>query len=98
MKKTCKAPVGLNPVQDLIDLYNDGKVPKAEFIEKVIPLMRKHREEQIFCHLLELIQNNPERYHISSPHAQELWGDAEAVYDALQGARLAFQPRSEANV
>ena len=98
MKKSYKKPVGLNPVQDLIDLYNEGKVPKAEFIEKVIPLMRKQREEQIFCHLIELIESDPVRYHISSPHAQELWGDAEAIYDALQGTRLAYQPRPAVSI
>jgi hypothetical protein len=92
MKKSRKASIVLDPLQELFDLYNAGKVPKSQFIEKVIPLLQDHRRQQIYYHLGQLVLNDAARYHVSSPHHHQLWGDAEAAYDAALRAKLALQP------
>jgi hypothetical protein len=91
MKNTHKRPVGLNPLQDLFDLYNEGKLLKSEFIKKVIPLIARYRREQIFCLMLELIVNDPTRYQISISHHDELLAKAEAIFDASQGMERMFR-------
>ena len=92
MGKSHKTRTVPNPLEDLIERYNEGQVPKPEFIEKVIPLIEHYRRQKIMYHLGLLVSNNPGRYHISSPHHHELWADAEAAYDATLKAKLALHP------
>ncbi len=79
-------------LQDVLDLYNGGKITVQELTKKVIPLMADHRRDGILCFVLKLASENPDRYHLSSPHHAKLWADAEAAYDADIHARLAAQP------
>ena len=79
-------------LEQLIDLFNERKISAAELAEKATPLLLELRQNGIMDFMLKLAEENSERYHISSPHHEKLWSDAEAAYDAKIAAELAAKP------
>jgi len=79
-------------LDQLIDLFNERKISAEELAKKATPLLLELRQNGIMDVMLNLAEENPERYHISSPHHENLWSDAEAAYDAKIAAELAAKP------